>query len=124
MNTVSLLAASWVHSVNGLIVLQGIFPGDLNLTRSGFLALIDSHGQDLPPLFALSPLSGGFPSTFRYTDLYTYFNSTSTCSHTRWFDAKKGTAIGIVFSGGGVGGVVSTFQTAGACRKPTAIRLS
>lgn len=28
----------------------------------------------------------------------------------RWFDAKKGTAIGIVFSGGGVGGVVSTLQ--------------
>jgi hypothetical protein len=27
MNTVSLLAASWIRNVEGLIVLQGIFPG-------------------------------------------------------------------------------------------------
>lgn len=27
MNTVSLLAASWMRSVTGLVILQGIFPG-------------------------------------------------------------------------------------------------
>ncbi|KAJ9099348.1 hypothetical protein QFC20_005749 [Naganishia adeliensis] len=65
MNTVSLLAASWIKSVNGLIVLQGIFPG-------------------LAAALCAFPIIRWIPE---------------------WFDAKKGTAIGIVFSGGGVGGV-------------------
>ncbi|GHJ88134.1 hypothetical protein NliqN6_4536 [Naganishia liquefaciens] len=65
MNTVSLLAASFVRNVPGLVVLQGIFPG-------------------LAAALCAFPIIRWIPE---------------------WFDTKKGTAIGIVFSGGGVGGV-------------------
>ncbi|KAJ9096730.1 hypothetical protein QFC21_005000 [Naganishia friedmannii] len=65
INTASLLGASWIQNVTGLIVLQGIFPG----TAAALCAF---------PIIRWIP---------------------------EWFDAKKGTAIGIVFSGGGVGGV-------------------
>lgn len=44
MNTVSLLAASWMHSVTGLIVLQGIFPGESRPTIFDVtLILADVH---------------------------------------------------------------------------------
>lgn len=45
MNTVSLLAASWIKSVNGLIVLQGIFPGKLDHTQAKVVCSSEFTGR-------------------------------------------------------------------------------
>lgn len=101
----SLFGASFARRTWLLVIFQGVLPGVLAVQNNNAVLISDRPCcmPQLVPLHTMAPRVSGCVTCSTAID-------SSLTHNLRWFDKRKGTAAGIIFAGGGVGGAVSRDQ--------------